>query len=360
VDFFDDDANAEPLPPAPRPRRSGNRQRTRIQRLVIILVVLFVVIFLLAWWVRSCQHDRKVDSYREYMDAVATAIDDSKALGKSLSKIVDDPTQFESSKVLLAEVDKLATQQAEIATRAARQEHPGTLDAEAEVFATGMSVRSRGFDLFRKALEAVLDEKKSVKPSAITALSGYLSGPDAYYQTLFYTPVRQAMKDDGVSDVEVPTATYYLRTDILSEPRVTSMLSALGSSAKLGGVHGVALDGVTAKPSGTALVRGKSVPIPASADLSFVVTVENQGSVAESEVPVEVVLVLPGGDRLKQTGSIAAIAAGEKQTVEIEGFVIPNTAISKVSTLRVKVGPVAGEQTTTNNAATYQFLLKLT
>lgn len=359
MDFFEDDATTEAPPPSPRPRRQSSRRRTRIQRIAILLVTLFVVIFLLAWWLRSCQHERKVESYRNYMAAVSTAIDDSKAVGQELHEIVGDPTKVESGKALLAELDKLVTRQDEIATRVARQEHPSPLDAEAEVVATGMQVRARGLALVRKAVAAALDKKKSVKPASIAALSGYLSGPDAYYQALFYAQARRVMKDQGVSDVEVPTATYFLNRDILSLDRVEAMLQRLGSSAKLAGIHGVALDGVKAQPSGTALVRGKSVAVPASPDLSFVVTVENQGSVAESEVPVEVVLVLPGGERLKETATIAAISPNQRQSVEVQGFAVPNTALSRVSTLRVKVGPVPEERVLTNNSATYQFLLQL-
>lgn len=359
MDFFDDDADAEALPPAPRPRRQSSRRRNRVLRLVVAGVVFFLVILALAWWVRSCQHDRKVESYREYMDAVNTAIDDSDKVGKDLAKIVADPGKYASGKELEAALAKLVATQDEIAVRVARQEHPDSLDEEADVLVTGMKVRKRGLDLFRRAIGAALNDKKGVKPSAVTALSGYLSGPDAYYQALFYTPARQVMKDEDVQGVKVPTATYYLKADILSEASVTAMLEQLGASAKLGGTHGVALDGVTAQPSGTALVRGKSVPIPASADLSFEVTVENQGDSAEADVVVEITLVLPGGDKLKETATIPAIAAGKKGSVAVEGFVMPNSAISRVSTLRVKVGPVPKEQTVTNNSATYQFLLQL-
>jgi hypothetical protein len=359
VDFFDDDADAEALPPAPRPRRSSNRRRNRILRLVFIGAILFLVILLLAFWVRSCQQNRKEEAYRDYMSAVATAIDDSEKVGKDLSKIVADPGKYGSGDELKTALDELVARQDEIATRVGRLERPDTLADEADVLTTGMRVRTRGLELFRKAIGAALNAKKSVKPGSITALSGYLSGPDAYYQYLFYGPARRVMRDEDVVGVKVPIADYYLKNDILSAASVTSMLSQLGASAKLGGTHGVALDGVTAKPSGTALVRGKSVPIPASPDLSFEVTVENQGSSAEADVVVEVVLVLPGGDKLKQTATIAAIAAGKKTSIEVEGFVIPNTAISRVSTLRVKAGPVPEEQTTSNNSATYQFLLQL-
>ena len=45
--------------------------------------------------------------------------------------------------------------------------------------------------------------------------------------------------------------------------------------------------------------------------------------------------------------------------MEVQGFAIPNEAITKTSTLRVKVGPVPEERVLTNNSATYQFLLNL-
>ena len=158
----------------------------------------------------------------------------------------------------------------------------------------------------------------------------------------------------------MPTATYYLDGRHPHRGARHGHAQPLGASAKLGGIHGVALDGVTAKPSGTALVRGKSVPIPASPDLSFVVTVENQGSVAESDVPVEVVLVLPGGDKLKQTATIAAISAGKKPDGRGPGVRrSPTRRSAASSTLRVKVGPVPEERVLTNNSATYQFLLQL-
>lgn len=359
MDFFDDDADAEVLPPPSRPRRQSSRRRNRVIRLVLAGVVFFLVILLLALWVRSCQHDRKVEAYRDYMSAVNTAIDDSAKVGKDLNKIVADPGKYANGDELVAALAKLVSTQDEIATRVTRLEHPDALSAEADVLVTGMKVRKQGLELFRKAVAAALDEKKGVKPSQITQLAGYLSGPDAYYQWLFYRPARLVLKDEEIGDVKVPTSTYYLKADILSEANVTAMLEQLGASARLGGTHGVALDGVTAQPSGTALVRGKSVPIPASTDLSFEVTVENQGDSAESDVTVEIVLVLPGGDKLKETATIAAIAAGKKGSVAVEGFIMPNSAISRVSTLRVKVGPVPKEQTVTNNSATYQFLLQL-
>ena len=364
MDFFDDETSRAPAdaggpPPAPSSRRRPDRRRTRIQRLAILALILFVVVFGLAWWARSCQHNRKVGTYQTYFEGVSAAIDDSVALGKQASAIMLDPTKL-SRKELIAKLGQLSAQQEEIAVRAGRLEPPGTLKDEQTVFATGMKVRASGFGLLRTAMLGALSNKK-VGAREITALDGYFSGPDAYYQELVYLPARQTMADDGVTDVAVPTSTYYLTWKGLDLATVTAMLDNVGKSPKMTGIHGVALIAVIAKSSSgdLTLVKGRTNDVPASADLAFVAQVQNQGSVAESKVPVTATLTLPGGSTIKQEASIATIAPGKTQDVTITGFAIPTEALSKVVTLKVVAGPVKGERVETNNSATYKLLLQL-
>jgi hypothetical protein len=210
-------------------------------------------------------------------------------------------------------------------------------------------------------LGALASKKVGVKQ--ITALDGYFSGPDAYYQELVYLPARETMADEGVSDVAVPTSTYYLTWKALDPATVTLALESVGKSSKLSGIHGVALIDVTAQGSAgdLKLVRGRTNDVPASTDLSFVVQVQNQGSVTEKNVPVTATLTLPGGaaNTIKQEESIATIAAGKTQDVTLTGFAIPTEALSKEVTLKVVAGPVKGERVETNNSATYKLLLQL-
>ncbi len=364
MDFFDDETSRAPAdaggpPSAPPPRRRPDRRRTRIQRLAILALVLFVVVFAIAWWARSCQHNRKVDTYRTYFDGVATAIGDSDALGKQVSSIMKDPAKL-SRKDLIAKLGQLSDRQEEIAVRAGRLEPPGTLESEQDAFASGMRVRQAGFEQFEALMGAALANKK-VGPNKIAALDGYFSGPDAYYGLLVYLPSRQTMSDEGVSGVAVPTSTYYLTWKALDPLVVATALESVGKSSKLTGIHGVGLLGVTAKgSSGTVeLVKGKTTDVPASADLAFVVQVMNQGSVAESDVPVTATLTVPGGDPIKKEASIATIAPGKTQEVTITGFAIPEEALSKVCTLKVVAGPVKGERIETNNKAQFELVLQL-
>jgi hypothetical protein len=365
VDFFDDDTSRAPAdaggpPSAPSSRRRpSDRRRTRIQRLVILALVLFIVVFGLAWWARSCQHNRKVGTYESYFDGVSQAINDSTDLGKQVDAIMKDPTKL-SRKELIDKLGQLADQQDEIAVRAGRLEPPSTLEDEQTVFSTGMRVRASGFSLLRTAMVGALANKK-VDAGDISMLDGYFSGPDAYYQELVYAPARDTMEKDGVSGVAVPTSTYFLSWEALDTTTVTAMLENVGKSTKMTGIHGVALLDVTARSSSgdIKLVKGHTNDVPASADLAFVATVQNQGSVVEREVPVTATLTIPGGDPIKQTGSIATIEAGKTQEVTITGFAIPETALSKEVTLKVVAGPVKGERVETNNSATFKLLLQL-
>jgi hypothetical protein len=363
VDFFDDDApsqgsSRESTATERRPqRRRPNRSRTRIQRIVVFAAIFFIVVFALALWARSCQHNRKVASYRTYFQGVGTAIADSNTLGKQLNRLVNRPTKY-SHRQLVEQLQSLSAKQSEIAARAARLQAPGTLAAEQAVFAESMKVRAQGYELFRAAMLPTLNNK-AVSWSTLAALAGYFSGPDAYYMSQVYTQARNVLKDQGISDVTVPTASYYLDAHTFDRTKLEPMLSSIHQSAKLSGIHCVGLVSVTARPAGVTLTKGKTASIAASTDLSFDVKVQNQGNVTENNVGVTCTFKLPDGSKVPASGTISSIAAGQTGTANVKGFTIPATALSKVSTLKVTAGPVPGERTTSNNSGTYKILLRL-
>jgi hypothetical protein len=223
-----------------------------------------------------------------------------------------------------------------------------------------MKIRARGFQLLRTAMLGAIANKK-VGTGAITALDGFFSGPDAYYQELVYAPSRETMAEEGVSGVAVPTSTYYLTWKALDPAVVATALESVGKSSKLTGIHGVGLLSVTAQGSSgdVKLVKGQTNDVPASADLAFVVEVQNQGSVTENAVTVTATLTVQGGDPIQKEAEIATIDAGKTQEVTITGFAIPEEALSKPCTLKVVAGPVQGERVETNNSALYKLILQL-
>lgn len=355
MSFFDDDAEVTQVPaPANRSRRPRNRSRLRIQRLVLALVVLFIVVFAIALVFRSCQQNAKESAYRTYFSQVQAVIKDANAVGRQLGAVVADPTKPNNLKTTL---NQLVARQAEITARAQNIDPPGKLDQLHKVFIDGMKVRQRGVQQMRDGLLAATNVKnKQVTARKLAALSGYFTGPDAYYNELYYTQAQQTMADDGVTNVAVPPMNYFSTHDLFSQSGLANALNRVSSSAKLTGIHGVGLAGVSIKSNGktTVLSVGKDNAIVASVGMLVQVTVENQGDVTETDVPVKVTWTPPDNSAPQTlTGTIASLAAHQKQTVDVQGLNIPASAISKQSHLKVQAGPVAGEKYLKNNTATY-------
>ena len=287
MDFYEDDSTSQQPPRPPRrPRR--NRRRTRIQRLATLAAIVFVLVFLLAWGIMSCQHNAKESAYRSYFSNVNTAIGESENLGKKLNKFVTYPTRKSNSELKKALSD-LCNRQQEVVIGVKSLNPPGKLSEENSIFVRGMIVRQQGFTLFRKALLADISQKKTPSATTITSLSGYFTGPDAYYDALVFRQAKQIMSDDGnITNVTVPKMTYFAeKADMFSKTSITTMLTAMRLSGHVSGLHGVALISVVAMPGNTKLVTGTTDnTIKASADLNFKVTVQNSGSATEASVPV--------------------------------------------------------------------------
>lgn len=358
MSFFDDDV--VPEAPAPRARKRGSRRRTRIQRLVVFAVVLFLVILGLTLWIRSCEHNRTVATYRTYMSSVQSALNDSSSVTKGIQALINDPTKL-SRKQLVAKLDALQASQQEVVTRVTGIQPPSALQEENRVFVQGMRVRLEGVKLLRQGILAILDVK-SAPPSAakLASYSGFFTGPDVYYNLFFYTPALKVLHDKGVLGVPVPAVNPVQNAGLLDISKLKVAIQRMQGSAKLTGIHGVALVGVSVKPQNVKLIANRQITVQASPQLAFVVTVENQGTVAETNVPVTITLVPPGtAAKQKLNATIASIAAGQKQTIEIPATSIPPTAIGRATIVKVNAGPVPEEHVLSNNSAEYRMLLQL-
>jgi len=135
VSFFDDEPAATETAAA-RPRRTRNRSRLRIQRLVVFFVVLFVVVFAAALLFRSCQQSAKESAYRSYFTGVQQAINDSKTVGTGLQSLMSDPTKY-SRPQLKAKLQALSDKQKEIYDRVLRLKVPKRLKSLNPIVAQG-------------------------------------------------------------------------------------------------------------------------------------------------------------------------------------------------------------------------------
>lgn len=366
MNFFEDDEGGRvppaPAPPARRQRvgKARSKRTLRIQRVAILIVALFVVVLLLTLWIRSCQHNQKVSTYKDYFSGVQSLIADSDNVGKDLSAIVNNPRKY-TRPGLLTKLQSMVAAQNDIAARAKLLKPPGKLVSQNQTFVLGMQVRARGMQQLRQGILAAIDGKNKVTAASLVALSGYFTGPDAYYTDQFFSQAQSVLKADGVSGVTVPASTFFLNSGMFGPLKIQKMLKDIPGSA-VGGVHGVGVVSITVK-SGTAtqaLTPGRTTRVKASADMIFVVSVLNSGTATESGVPVTLTLQPPGGAQAQKIShTIEGIAPNKTVQVQFTGFNIKPASLSRVSQLTAKAGPVPNEKNTTNNTLQLKITLTL-
>jgi hypothetical protein len=361
VNFFEDDEGGRaPAPPVASARKPRSKRTLRIQRVAILVVALFVVVLLLTLWIRSCQHNQKVSGYKDYLTGVQSLINDSNKVGRDLSSIVANPRQFTRSG-LESKLAGMVRAQNDVATRAQSLKAPDKLAGQNQSFVLGMQVRAGGMQHLRDGIMAAIGGKSKVTAGNLAALYGYFSGPDAYYTEEFYTQAQKVLQADGVTGVTVPASTFFLKSTMFGPLKLQKMLKNIPGSA-VGGVHGVALVSVTVKSGSSTqpLQPGRNTRVKASADMIFVVSVQNGGSVTESGVPVTLTLKPPGGAQAQKLSKVLdSIGAGKTVPVQFSGFNIPSGALSRVSGLTAKAGPVPLEKVIGNNTLELKIVLTL-
>ena len=174
---------------------------------------------------------------------------------------------------------------------------------------------------------------------------------DVIYSQRAIPELKQAFADRGV-DWRLSASRSLPDLGWLNPATVETRLGKIGATQKQAtpGLHGTGLQGVTAKPSGTALSESGVNRIAASAGLTFDVQVQNQGQAEETDVGVSI--SIHDGRQINLDQTISRIAPGDSQTVSVPITPTPETgAVSQVS---VEVAPVPGEKVRDNNKATYQ------
>jgi hypothetical protein len=362
VNFFEDDAGGGvPTPPPAAPARKPRNKRTlRIQRFAILIVALFVVVLLLTLWIRSCQHNQKVSSYKDYLSGVQGLVTDSNKVGQDLSAIVNNPRKYTPAG-LKAKLQSMVNAQNDVASRAQLLNPPGKLAGQNQIFVQGMLVRAKGMQHMRDGILLAIVGKNKVTANSLAALSGYFTGPDAYYTEEFYTQTQNVLKTDGVAGITVPASTFFLNSSMFGPLKIQKMLKNIPGSV-VGGVHGVAVVSIAVK-SGTAtqqLPPGRNTRVKASADMIFIVSVSNSGTVTESGVPVTLTLQPPGGAQAQKIShTIDGIVPGKTVQAQFTGYNIQPASLGRVSQLTAKAGPVPLEKNLSNNTLQLKIVLTL-
>ncbi|HET9443777.1 MAG TPA: hypothetical protein VFO65_10660 [Acidimicrobiales bacterium] len=149
----------------------------------------------------------------------------------------------------------------------------------------------------------------------------------------------------------MPASRWVVDETRYARPEMAAFVAILRSKASLAPVQDVSLITATVEPAPVGMENGAAV-LPLSKTVRLQVVVVNAGSVAAKRVPVEVVSVSTGG---MDTGrQFVDLAPGQRAVVPVTVRPSPVGVIE----LTVRVGPVAGETSITDNTQVTTYVMR--
>lgn len=361
MSFFEDSDDAPRREP---PRQSGaggagDRQTLMVRRTVAIGAGILVLV-LLVLAVRGCLNARKERSYEDYVSDTTAVLQESDQQSKDLfetlqSKGGDQPVGVEN------ELNTLSANSGRLVDRARKLDHPGELDAANGYLLQTLEFRRDGIKaIAAEAPRAGVRGNRTEAAKKIAAQMRQFDASDVIYVQRFVPDLREQLEAQDLENrLAIPKSQFLPNVDWLDPAVVLQRVSGIGSgggdeNAADGpvapGSHGNGLESVTVQPGGATLETGTAADIRAGSNISFEVTVSNQGENDEKNVAVTVEVV-DGGRPIKREDTIPTIAAGETKTVKIPLAASPPTG--RGVKINVNVQPVPGEEDSENNKASY-------
>jgi hypothetical protein len=264
----------------------------------------------------------------------------------SASKLSDLETKLEQ----YAQQEQQAFQQAQ------QIRPPGPLRAIHQHLVDAIELRAQGLaNLGDTLTQSGASKNQTDTVAKLTSAGELLTASDVVWAQLYLAPATQQLKSQAVTGVVISSSVFLSNTDFVSARSFGILLTRLSGASTGGtpsGKHGDALVSVRVTPQGSDLSTSTATTIKVSADLAFVVTVQDSGNFNEVNVVVNLTLET-GGSPIKLRKTIALIQPAQTQTVTFSSLNLPTSAYGNKSTLRVDVAPVPGEVITSNNSASY-------
>jgi hypothetical protein len=344
----------------PRPPRQPPTGLIPLARLVGLIAIAIVVVVALVFRVSSCQGKSKHDEYASYAQKIRVIQAADKKLSQEFgAELIKEGVKVSDLETSLAQ---FAQQEQQEYALAQQIRAPGPLRAIHTHLLDAIELRAKGLAGIGDTLAQAASSKGSNDTvAALTAQGNLLAASDVVWDQLYRLPATAELKRQSVTGVVIPQSAFVPNTDLVSA-RAFTILEQRLSGASTGGTptgkHGDGIVGVHVSPQGSDLTPSTATTIKVSADLRFVVTVENSGDFPETNVPVKLTIDA-GGTPVVRTEHILAIQPTEQQTVNFDNFDLPPSAFGQKATITVTVGKVPGETNTANNTAIYTVFFTL-
>jgi hypothetical protein len=365
-DFFEEPETREAARPERPPERGGRGPRppmrtpqglTPLLRLVGLVAFAIVIVVLLVYAIEGCQSSSKHAKYENYMKKVSDVASHSQSIGNRLTAVLTQAGIKSSD--LQNRLAGLARDEQQTADAARALNPPGRLRQEHLAMIQALDYRYSGLVGISDALRQGLAKKSTSGVGALIAVpAARLTASDVIWLDSFKTPSQQLLRDQGVGDVRVPGSTFVQSPDFYTASSLNSIVGRLKGGSVTptsGGLHGTNIVKTVALPRGTELSTTTQLPVIATTDLAFQVTIKDSGNSPEVNIPVT--LTVEQTPALKKTQILQFINPGEEKTVTFRNLGAPQ--FTTPVKIKVDVKPVPGEHNTSNNTAEYPVIFSL-
>ena len=349
----------EDLNQGERKRRQKKVLPKPLLRLLLVLAAVIVIVVVIVVVVKSAMETGEAADYQRYMTSVADLVEQSDTIGGELTKLLTDPGDT-SRKDIQTKLDQFVAKSRQLETQAKEMEVPKDLLEQNvhQFLVLAMTFRATGLaDLEPSLMNALEVQDTEVAAEQISRALYYLTNSDFLYREVFVPKATEVVKEKSLAGVTVPSSEFLSDPDLASRTQAQEIIATLKSTGNLQAVHGVAIDKVVAQPDEQEIEDGRTYNLTSSDELAFLVTVENQGNMAEKDVPVVITLGTASGEPQKITATIPELKPGALVTATIEG--LNPTDYGEVAVLTVEAGPVAGEKFEDNNSLKANVIFKL-
>jgi hypothetical protein len=315
----------------------------------VIVLVLLVLAF------RGCLDSRKESAFRDYSADVTALVRESNQQSEALFQLITEAGEASDVDVT-NELNALARQSEQFVERAEGADVPDELASTDRFLVSALEFRRNGVLAIAERLPALRaqedggDSQGATSGSIASSMRSFLVS-DVIYNNRVLPGLTAALDSEGLlAETQLPRSEYLPTVDWVLPSTIAERVGSGGGGgggdeAAAPGLHGNGLDSVAV--AGQAVAADTSLTVPLTGDVTFDLTVANQGENDESDVGIAITIG-SGADAITIDQSIDAIAAGEVQTLSIPLAEEPATGQNVPIT--VEVEPVPGEEDTANNS----------
>jgi hypothetical protein len=320
-----------------------------------------VIIVIIVVSARGCSSRGEATNYNRYMLAVSDILEQSDAVGAELVQLLTNPGDTNRSEVQ-GKLDSFISACEQLEVEARQLEVPEGFLGDSAVhvmFLLVMNFRTQGATELKPAVMNALEVQDTEVPAQqILHALYYLTNSDFLYAEVFLKRASEILAQRELTGILTPSSQFLPDPDLASKDQVVNViLAGLRNTEVLQAVHGVALKKVIAMPDDKEITGNGTFNLTASDQLTFNVTVENQGNMDERDVPVTITLSSESSQSQQKTVTIPLIKAKTEIEVPVEG--LNPTPYGEKALITVKAGPVPEEKYSANNSLEAHVIFKL-